>query len=442
MDLDFFQLTHDPFSLAPYALGPFWSRTHRAALQALRAGITERQGFVTVSGAVGLGKTTILRAYLAHAEAQRVRTLSLAATSLSLKDMLLLLCREFGLEAETRDVAVMADRLRRHLLGAAQQGQNVALMIDDAQNLPVPTLWNLCKLSDLLYASSIGRLVQIVLVGRPEFVEICNRPALRQLKQRFYRPAVLAPLSRKESLAYLRYRLTQATLRQTPVFTHRALTRITKHGQGNPLRLNVLCAGLLRAGSATRHKPVSAGMTRHMLETRQEKIPTPLWQWGVVSLLGFFFGISLGESLVRRSTSPEVPSSRFDQAYVAQPSGGPARSLAHDMAGMPLVEAAASGQEPPDTMPPLPPSTWEPLPRSRETQPFATTPRYPCLLLPRESFALSHVAIQESLAGGVCEADDGLHAPAQVISSPEELAGSLFSQSVVACGKPQDVCVR
>jgi general secretion pathway protein A len=63
MYLDFYALKKVPFHLTPDPEFLFLSPSHKTALGSLIYGIEERQGFVALIGEVGVGKTTLLRAY-------------------------------------------------------------------------------------------------------------------------------------------------------------------------------------------------------------------------------------------------------------------------------------------------------------------------------------------------------------------------------------------
>src|SRR5207253_1128795 len=61
----FFGLGDAPFRLTPDPRYLFMSAKHAEALAHLRLGLKESSGFVCISGDVGTGKTTLLRAFLA-----------------------------------------------------------------------------------------------------------------------------------------------------------------------------------------------------------------------------------------------------------------------------------------------------------------------------------------------------------------------------------------
>ena len=318
MDYSFYHLTQDPFSSAPAPEFLFLSPSHKAALQTLMDGIEERRGFVAIVGEAGLGKTTLLRAYLASIDQQRVKTISISDSRLSLRDMLAMLCQAFGLESAIDDLAVMTNRLRRLLIEANAQGQKVVLILDDAHTLPVQTLWNLRMLSDLMETEA-GQLVQIVLVGRTAFAQQCTRPELRQLKQRLSMCSTLSPLTPQESRAYIQHCLAQVALQADPVFTHRALTQIVKHAQGVPRVLNALCAEVLMAGVISQRKPIPAKIVQGVIADGGEGRASPRFQWGWAGFAGLLVLVGLGgTSAYKTLVLPAITSLQFRYAHLEE----------------------------------------------------------------------------------------------------------------------------
>ena len=86
-----------------------------------------------------------------------------------MKGFLRTIYRDLELEAETNDVVEMTNRLYEVLIEEYKQGNTVVLVVDEAQNMPIDTLENLRMLSNL--ETSREKLIQIVLVGQPEFEE-------------------------------------------------------------------------------------------------------------------------------------------------------------------------------------------------------------------------------------------------------------------------------
>ncbi len=63
MYLDFFHLTKEPFHVTPDPEFLFLSESHKQALAAIVYGVKTRKGLITITGPVGSGKTTVLRAF-------------------------------------------------------------------------------------------------------------------------------------------------------------------------------------------------------------------------------------------------------------------------------------------------------------------------------------------------------------------------------------------
>jgi len=105
--------------------------------------------------------------------------------------------------------------------------------------------------------TSQDKLIQIVLVGQPEFEMTLNSDRLRQLKQRLAIRATILPLTKSESLDYIKFRLQKAGAPSSLVFTAPALKKIIKKAQGVPRVLNVLCDNALITGLGYGQKPVT-----------------------------------------------------------------------------------------------------------------------------------------------------------------------------------------
>ena len=312
MYLDFYHLKKAPFHITPDPEFLFLSLSHKAALGALVYGIEERQGFVALIGEVGLGKTTILRSYLERVDQSQLTPIYIFNSNVSFSDLLKTLCREFGIEVLTEEVADTVNRLHHVLIEEYKQGRNVALIVDEAQHMPIETLEHLRMLSNL--ETSTQKLIQIVLVGQPEFDAKLNNHALRQLKQRLVIRGTIAPLTDEESRDYINYRLAKVVMVDEPIFTKGALREIIKHAQGTPRAINVLCTNALIQGFGYHKRPISTKIIKEVVADYTGKKPQRRWRprmaWaGITALLGTLFWFSPYQ---------EVALSKIDLAKVRQ----------------------------------------------------------------------------------------------------------------------------
>jgi general secretion pathway protein A len=301
MYLDFYHLKKAPFHITPDPEFLFLSPSHKAALGALVYGIEERQGFVTLIGEVGLGKTTILRSYLERVDQSQLRPIYIFNSNVSFSDLLKTLCREFGIEVLAEDIADTVNRLHQVLIEEYKQGRNVALIVDEAQHMPIETLEHLRMLSNL--ETSTQKLMQIVLVGQPEFDTKLNNHALRQLKQRLVIRGTISPLTDEESRDYIIHRLAKVVMVDEPIFTKGALREIIKHAQGTPRVINILCTNALIQGYGYRKRRIATKIIKEVIADYTGKKPQRLWRsWmalaGSTVLLAVLFWFSPYQEVV------------------------------------------------------------------------------------------------------------------------------------------------
>jgi len=200
----FFGLVDAPFRLTPDPRYLFLSRRHADALAHLKLGLTESSGFVCITGDVGTGKTTVLRAFLAGVGPD-VTTAYVFNPALSPLELLQTVNAELGLSATTTSKKELVDELNLHLLEQRRTGRRSVVVIDEAQALGVEVLEQLRLLSNL--ETTTEKLLRIVLVGQPQLQQLLLHPELVQLNQRITLRWHMGPLTRSETAAYVRHRL-------------------------------------------------------------------------------------------------------------------------------------------------------------------------------------------------------------------------------------------
>lgn len=353
MYLDFYLLKKEPFHVTPDPEFLFLSPSHKAALRALVYGVEERQGFVALLGEVGLGKTTILRSYLERVDQSQLKTIHLVYPNLSFRELLHTLCQECGLEGTTENIAETITRLHHVLIGEYQQGRNVALLVDEAQHMPLETLEQLLLLSNL--ETSTQKLLQIVLVGQPEFEAKLNAQALRQLKQRLVIRATIVPLTAEESRDYILYRLAKVRLADNPIFTRGALQAIITQAQGIPRVLNILCTNALIQGFVNGQPRISVKIAQEVIAEYTGKKPRQGWRpWVAVAVAGalallavWHWGSPYAHSLFAKLHLPRAtPSGTLPETPAGGRDSGPLGSASTPF--LPLEPAKEAAFPPPE----------------------------------------------------------------------------------------------
>ncbi len=304
MYLNFYNLKKEPFQITPDPEFLFLSSSHKEALAAIMYGVEQRKGFITITGEVGVGKTTVLRSYLEEIDKETLKTIYIFNPNLSFSGLLKTIFEELGIDAETEDPSGMVNQIYRILIDEYKKGRAVALIIDEAQNMPVETLENLRMLSNLETARD--KLIQIVLVGQPEFWEMLNRKELRQLKQRIAIKTTISSLAKDECMAYIQHRLTKASSHGSIVFTERALKKIIAQSHGIPRIINILCDNALVTGFGHQKNRITTGIAKEVIaDFKGHKGRGPLkWVFAAVSILlvaGIFAAVLSGNNLLPRS---------------------------------------------------------------------------------------------------------------------------------------------
>lgn len=251
-----FSITSDPSFL-------FFSHKHREAYDSLIYGIENRAGFIEIIGEVGCGKTTLCRKALQELP-RSVRTAYIFNTSVTEIQFLQTVLTDLGLPVEGKSRHALFQELNRFLIQALAKGENIALFIDEAQNLPVRLLEMIRMLSNL--ETDRDKLIQIILVGQPELRDLLKRNELRQLRQRIAIRCHLGPLSLDETSEYIRHRLEVAGAPRSDFFTLEAIEGIWRHARGVPRVINILCDKALLAVYASGQRKADDSCLHHCIQ--------------------------------------------------------------------------------------------------------------------------------------------------------------------------------
>ena len=97
----FYNLKKQPFHITPDLRFLYLSETHKQALASIIYGIQKRQGFLAITGGVGVGKTTIVRAFLEKATSAGLKVIYLVHANVTFTDLVKTIYRDLGLELAT-----------------------------------------------------------------------------------------------------------------------------------------------------------------------------------------------------------------------------------------------------------------------------------------------------------------------------------------------------
>lgn len=251
----FYGLRELPFDLTPNPRYLFLTAKHREALSNLQYGIAGRRGITLLVGEAGTGKTTIVRAVLQSEQLQNSRCVYLNNPTLTRAEFVEFLAHAFELsDRAAASKTAMLFELERVLLERQSQNIVTALLVDEAQGLPIELLEEVRLLANI--ETNTRKLLPVVLAGQPQLADRLNDPELRQLKQRVALRCDLQPLDLKDTASYIAGRIRIAGGISAKLFTREAIELIHRCSRGIPRTISVICDNSLVSGFAADQRPV------------------------------------------------------------------------------------------------------------------------------------------------------------------------------------------
>lgn len=276
MYCDFFGFSEKPFTITPNPHFVFLSSIHREAFARLLYGVDSHAGFISLTGEVGTGKTTMLRTLLTQLDPEKYRSALIFNPCLSGEQLLAGICREFGVEAGEQNRSGYLDALNRFLIEQNGAGRTVVLVIDEAQNLEPAVLEQVRLVSNL--ETERDKLIQIILAGQPELDDVLRRHDLRQLNQRITVRCRLTAMTLDDTTQYINHRLKISGSRIPNIFPVATVRRIYRFSRGIPRLINVACEQALVMAWTRESLVVSPHIATEVIaELRQGEERIGLW---------------------------------------------------------------------------------------------------------------------------------------------------------------------
>ena len=260
----FFGFREKPFMLAPNPAYLFLGKSHEEALAHLVYAVAEGEGFISLIGKRGVGKTTVCQAFIDRQE-ETTAVAYIFKPEVSPEELIKKINSEYGIRADTDDSKELIDSLNAFLMQQRVDGKKVVLFIDDAQDLTAEALEQVRLLSNL--ETTRDKLLQIVLVGEPELAELLDSRKLRQIGQRVSVSYHIDPLTHDETCAYIYHRMSIASRGAPTHFESSALKRIYKFSEGIPRMINIVCNRSLAIAHQLHHRHITGEIANNALQS-------------------------------------------------------------------------------------------------------------------------------------------------------------------------------
>lgn len=260
---EFYGLKENPFNITSDPAFFFSSAKHSEAFSHLIYGIQQRKGILVITGEIGTGKTTLCRTLLNNLD-KNTRTAFILYPNFSELQLLQLIVKDLGIVPGKQNKASLVESINHFLLEETSQGHNVALIIDEAQNLKANQLEQIRLLSNL--ETEKEKLLQIILVGQPELMDKLKLPSLRQINQRIMVRYHILPLEKSELTHYVEHRLKVAGAKNELHFTKEAIEEVYLYSCGTPRLVNIICDRALLAGFVLGTHAIDDNVIKRCLE--------------------------------------------------------------------------------------------------------------------------------------------------------------------------------
>jgi len=279
MLIEHYGFREHPFLMTPDARLFFASEGHSRAYAHLIYGLSQREGFVIITGEVGAGKTTLIERLCGELDPNLYAVARVVTSQVGGDDLLRLAAGAFRAPMDGSKAQVLQG-IGEALKAGSAAGRRHLLIVDEAQALSPEALEELRMLSNV--TDGPRALLQTLLLGQPQLRRIIASPDLDQLRQRVLASYHLSGLSAEETHAYVAHRMRAVGWEGRPEWAAGALDLVHRFAGGIPRRINRLCSRILLSGALEGAEV----LTPAMVEATAVELDDDLGGGGASGLLG------------------------------------------------------------------------------------------------------------------------------------------------------------
>ena len=213
-------------------------------------------GVCVITGEVGLGKSTALRATVAEFHPSQTVVLNVIANTGSICEIYMMIAWELGLTISGTRRSLLVKHVKTALTElVTQKKQQFLLCIDEANLLRYEVLEELHTLTQFFFDSK--NMLTIVLCGQNSLTDKLHARSSAALASRVVTRHHLQPLKIGSTEEYLLHHVKLAKLKQN-VFDESAVTAIYQNSGGILRRINNLARGGLLSAALHKQSTVTA----------------------------------------------------------------------------------------------------------------------------------------------------------------------------------------
>jgi len=265
--LKFFELERSPFEGKAQSQVVLGTRALRDAFGTIRSGLDEHASRICVSGAAGLGKTSLARA-LPKLLGDEVRVAHVPDAAARWADCRDGIARQWGL---------VEGRLSRTALVEARANQRLVLVIDRAERADEAFLDHLDVLLSYRTEEDTPVVQSVLLANLVTGEGETPAPLLWWLDRIQTLQLEFAPLPRDGVASYIAKHLRRAGWRGDALFSEEAGFAIHGHAGGIPGEISALCEKLLVEAASRGRTDIDAEFVHAICDPQPEEEPEANW---------------------------------------------------------------------------------------------------------------------------------------------------------------------
>jgi len=269
--IEFYGFRGMPFSMAYDGdqNNIYLSQNYETSLAIIVSSLDRYMSLTLVLGVDGVGKTTLINYIFKHIQQDYIVGM-LDGHIKSTQELFQKTLASFGHIPKKNGAVKMLQQLQIFLNAEFEHrgGQPSLLIIDDADNMSLDALEGIEQLLSLNNESR--RILQLILVGKPELEQLLNAPKLYALSKTARARCSVEPLTAEETQHYINYRLNLVGAVDKKLFDKQVCSVVFDFSKGIPRKINSICDdALLRSCSAQTHKITTAFISEAANDSEQ-----------------------------------------------------------------------------------------------------------------------------------------------------------------------------
>ena len=262
---NFFGLNKMPFSKLIGVNELYRSSSFQEACARMQIGLENEDG-VLLSGAVGSGKSNVLRYFTHNLDTNAYRCIYIAADEFKIGEIAKRALTALNVEVPYSGASAIRKLQQTIIKLNREKALKPLLIIDEIQELPTSTLVSLKNLLNYNMDSEI--LLFLILCGQNSIYEKLGYPQLEALSRRIRIRYTLRSLSVEETGHYISHQLKVCGVEQS-LFSDDTKAAIFQHSKGILSEINALCFELLIYAAAQSKQIIETSMLEIVLHNRR-----------------------------------------------------------------------------------------------------------------------------------------------------------------------------